>query len=225
MKNYSTPIAVILAGIIIAGALYFNDGEQVKINESEINKQKIAVNINNVKIDGEPFIGDPNAPIAIAVWSDYQCSACKMNEELFISPLIKDYVTAGKVKIIFKDLVIFGDDSLNIALTAKAIWEKYPNKYYEWHKMIFDNQGSTKDWANATNINTLTKKISGIDTAVIEQLLIENRGKYESLINDNIKEAINFKINATPSFVIADQLIIGVPQYEEFKEYIESLLN
>jgi len=227
MKNYSTPIAVVLAGIIIAGALYFNDSEKSKkVEIPKENSQTSVVNINNVKIDGEPFLGDPNAPIAIAVWSDYQCSACRVNEQSFLSPLINDYVRAGKVKVIFKDFVIFGVDSQNIAMTGRAIWEAYPNKYYEWHKMIFDNQGPTNSgWASVENIKKLTEKISGIDTSVIDKLLIDNDSKYQKMINDSRNEAISFKVNATPSFIIADQLIIGVPQYNEFKLYIEFLLN
>ena len=32
-------------------------------------------------------------------------------------------------------------------------------------------------------------------------------------------------VNATPSMIVADQLIVGVPQYAEFKSYLDSLLG
>jgi protein-disulfide isomerase len=226
--NYSTPIAIVLAGIIIASAMYFSDGKKAVAPEVD-NKANI-VSIKNVKIDDEPFIGNPNAPVTMAVWFDYQCPACQYNEQNLISPLVVEYVKTGKLKIIFKDFAFLGlpqiQDSMNLALTARAVWEAYPDKFYEWHKTIFTNQGKENTgWATKAVITDLTKKVSGIDMVVIDNLLNTNLAKYKKLIEDNKNEGIKFGINATPSFIIGDTLQVGVPQYAVVKQMIDSLLK
>jgi protein-disulfide isomerase len=42
-----------------------------------------------------PFIGDPNAPVVMAYWFDYQCPFCKDQEDTVLPQLIDDYVKAG----------------------------------------------------------------------------------------------------------------------------------
>ncbi len=225
-SNYSVPIAIVLAGVIIAGALYFTDSSP-KVQESAPTntEQAKTVDIKNVTVDGEPFVGNPNAPITIAIWSDFQCSACRVNEERLVSALIPEYVKDGKVKIVFKDFAFFGPDSTNLALTGRAVWDAYPDKYYEWHKNIFTSQaGTNSGWASMANIEKLTASISGIDIAVIKKLLVEKKAVYEQLVNNSKAEGASFGVNATPSIVVADQLIVGVPQYAEFKSYLDTLL-
>jgi protein-disulfide isomerase len=224
-QNYSTPIAIILAGIIIAGALYFSNKKEAIAPQENPN----IASIKNVNIKDNPFIGNPNAPVVMAVWSDYQCPACEYNERIIISALVDEYVKTGKLKIVFKDFAFLGlpqvQDSVNIALMGRAVWEAYPEKFYEWHKMIFANQGKGSDWASPAAINSLTKKVSGIDLAVITDLLSINSEKYKRMIDDDKQQGIRLGINATPSTIIADELIVGVPDYIVIKQKIDSLLD
>jgi protein-disulfide isomerase len=230
-NNFAMPIAIVLAGIIIAGAVYFNDGKKTETATNNSNTfGKVVVDIKNVKVEGDPFIGDPKAPIAIAYWFDYQCPACKFSELNLMTPLVADYVKTGKVKVIFKDFAFLGlpqiTDSNTLAITARAIWEKYPNLYYEWHKMIFNNQGQENTgWATKAVIANLTKQIPGIDMAVIDKLIADNSAKYQKAMDGNKAEGVKFGVNATPSFIIADQIIVGAPQYAQLKAFIDNLLK
>jgi protein-disulfide isomerase len=226
-SNYSVPIAILLAGLIIATALYFTDsGEIVEKHDVIANSKPKIVDIKNVVIEGEPFIGNPNAQITLAIWSDYQCSACRINEERLVSFLLNDYVKDGQIKIVFKDFAFFGPDSINLALVGRAVWDIYPDKYYEWHKAVFTNQkGTNSGWASVENILKITETIPGIDLSTIEKSLVDKKEVYFNLINMSKKEGESFGINATPSMIIGKELIVGVPQYTEFKLYLDVLLN
>ena len=87
-KQMSVSAAIIFAGLLIAGAVYFSNVKQpstVAIQQPNPQEQQqplaqAVVDISKVKIDGEPFIGDLNAPVTIAYWSDYQCPFCKRFE-------------------------------------------------------------------------------------------------------------------------------------------------
>ena len=221
-SNYSVPIVIILAGIIIAGAMYFNDGKKV---EKPI-KQVVELNIKNVDITDDPFIGNPNAPLVIAEWFDYQCPACQYADQNLITPLIADYVRSGQLKIVFKDFAFLGPDSFSIALTARAVWEAYPDKFYEWHKVFFDNQGQENtNWATKEVIANLTSKVPGIDQSVIDGLITKNLVKYQAAMEADKQEGLKFGIKSTPSFIIGDKLQVGAPQYNVFKILVDNLLK
>jgi protein-disulfide isomerase len=226
VSNYSVPIAIILAGVIIAGALFFTDGKESKeIAVPQDTNQAKTVSIKNVTVDGEPFVGNPNAKATLAVWSDYQCSACKVNEERLVSPLVAEYVKTGELKIVFKDFAFFGPDSTNLALTGRAVWDAYPDKYYEWHKAVFTSQkGTNSGWASVENIEKITMTIPGIDIQVIKKLLSEKSTVYQGLVDKSKNEGASFGVNATPSMIIGEELIVGVPQYAEFKLFLDDLL-
>ena len=226
--NYATAITIVIAGVVIAGAMFFSDGKKAAApaNDNALNNQAVTVDINNVKTEGALFIGNPNAPVTIAQWFDYQCPACKYGDQNMITPLVAEYVKAGKLKIIFKDFAFLGPDSQSIALTARAVWEAYPDKFYEWHKTFFDNQGQENTgWATKDVITALTKKVAGIDTKVIDGLLAKNSAKYKAAIDADKEEGAKFGINATPSFMIGDKVLAGVPTYATAKTMIDNLLK
>ena len=224
-SNYSTPIAIILAGVIIAGVIYFTESKKVIVPEKILNQTNSTL-IEKVKIDGEPFVGNPNATVVIAEWFDYQCPACQYADQNMITPLVADFVKAGKLKIVFKDFAFLGHDSQTLALTARAIWEAYPEKFYEWHKTMFENQGKENTgWATKDVITSITKKVSGIDMTVIDGLLAKNSVKYQSAVDADKAEGVNFGVNATPSFIIGNELNSGVPQYSDVKAIIDNLLK
>ncbi len=221
--NYSTPIAIVLAGIIIAGAMYFSDSKKAVAPVAE---KPAGALIDQVSVGVDPFIGNPNAPVTMAVWFDYQCPACQYNEAMLTEPLVTEYVKAGKLKIIFKDFAFLGPDSQTLALTARAVWEAYPDKFYEWHKTLFTNQGQENTgWATKAVIDNITKKVAGIDVAVLDGLLAKNSAKYQQAIEADKVEGAKFGVNATPSFIIGDKLQVGVPQYSVVKNMIDTLLK
>jgi protein-disulfide isomerase len=47
--------------------------------------------------------GNPSAPITIEVFSDFQCPGCKMTHEQTVVPLLRDYVSAGKVFLVHRE--------------------------------------------------------------------------------------------------------------------------
>src|SRR6185295_7298977 len=95
------------------------------------------------------YIGSENAKVVLAYWSDYQCPFCKAVEvggipQIPIEPalpeIIKQYVDAGTVRIVFKDYAFLGPDSATAALYEAAVWEAYPTRFYAWREAMFKAQ-------------------------------------------------------------------------------------
>ncbi len=116
--SLSPSVSIIIAGVIIAGAVVFASRQPAQPVQpvAATPQQQVApaVDISKVKIDGEPFIGNVNAPVTIAYWYDYQCPFCKRNEEETMPQIVKNYVDTGKVKIVFKDYQFSTDNNISL---------------------------------------------------------------------------------------------------------------
>ncbi|MDP3882925.1 MAG: thioredoxin domain-containing protein [Candidatus Staskawiczbacteria bacterium] len=221
--NFIQPILIIIIAVLViaAGFLLYNLSNKNAPAPSSFNK------ISNVNTAGNPFIGDENAPVTIAVWLDYQCPFCQKFEKEAMPQMISDYVNTGKLKIVFKDFQFLGQDSQTIGQFARAVWEAVPDKYGVWHKAMFDNQGAENSgWATNDKIMSITSDAIGSEDAnKVDQLVKLKSAEYQKLMDDDKKEAGTFGINGTPGTIIGNQVISGAQPYSVFKSALDQLLN
>ncbi|MDE1965758.1 MAG: thioredoxin domain-containing protein, partial [Patescibacteria group bacterium] len=158
INKYLIPISILLGAVIIGGALYFGSGKAPAAPTGGTGTQPAAaVDIKNVDTSGSPFIGNANAPVTIAYWSDYQCPFCKQFDETTMQQLVTDYVNTGKAKIVFMDFQFLGPDSDQDAVFARAIWNLYPDKYQAWRTAWYADQQQENTLSASANEKQLEK--------------------------------------------------------------------
>ncbi|MDO8514152.1 MAG: thioredoxin domain-containing protein [bacterium] len=234
-KDYSalyTPLAILLAGALVAGGLYF--GLAGKAGNTGTDPAPVAVDIKDVQQDGEPYIGDKNAKVVLAYWFDYQCPFCKAVDvggvagipiEPSMPTLIKDYVNTGKLKIVFKDYAFLSDDSFTAANYENAVWKLYPDKFYEWHEAMFKAQDEEHaGFGNEASIVALMKKIPGIDADKVKADVAANSAAYREEAAADQQEGTSFGISGTPGFITGKTLIPGAAELDKFKAAIDPQL-
>ena len=234
IKELFTPIAIIIAGLIIAGSIMWSKklspeppGPALPVAALPASPPLAATaDITKVNLQGNPFIGEMNAPAVMAYWFDYQCPFCKQEEVKVLPQLIKDYVDTGKLRIVFKDFQFLGPDSQAAGLAARAVWEAAPDKFREWHKAVFDKQDNENGgWGNKDDIIALTKTIPGIDAAKVEAFMTSRAADYNKAMEADSAEGNTMGVSGTPSFVIGKEIIVGAQPYERMKTAIEGVLN
>ncbi len=103
-KNFSIPLAIIVAGLIIGGAVYFTRGAGAPNTDDQdantVSSQNQEQKIPEITAD-DHVLGNPDASISYFIYSDLQCPYCR-NFHSTIKQIISDYVKDGKVKIIFR---------------------------------------------------------------------------------------------------------------------------
>ena len=227
LNNLSIPIAIVIAGGIIALAVYFSTNKQ-SIPKTTITSQQPTtknVDIYKVKTVGEPFVGSPIAPVTVAYWYDYQCPFCKRFEDDVITQFMKDYVKTSKIKIVFKDFQFLGSDSQTAGLAARAVWEVAPDQFYEWHKAVYEKQDNENSgWGNKTDILLLTKNL-GIDAVKVGELMTTKATEYQKMMDADKAEGSGFGINGTPGTIIGKNLISGAQPYSAVKQLIDLALQ
>lgn len=225
-SKFYLPAAVVLAGVFIAGAVLWNGSHPSGTTPTGTGTPP-AVNIKNVKMDGDPFIGQQNAPVTIAFWSDFQCPFCKQFEVTSLAQIVQDYVTTGKAKVVFMDFPFLGPNSMVDAEYARAIWALYPTQYFAWRSAFFAQQpqeNSLDATQNLAFVTKVTNSVPGIDVTKVTAAVKANQAAYDTAINADKTEGQKFGVNATPSFVIGTQLIAGAYPYATFQTAINALL-
>ena len=148
--------------------------------------------------DGSPILGDPNAPITILEWGDYQCTYCYKYPQDTLTKINEDYIKTGKVKIVFKDFPLNGPDS---KLAAEASYcADDQDKYWEYHNELYKNWGGERTgWITRDSLSKFAE-ITQLNINEFNNCLDEQ--KYQGKVNKLYEFGNEIGINATPSFLV-----------------------
>ncbi len=174
-------------------------------------------------------MGDPNAPITIEEFSDYQCPYCQRFYLETESQLVEKYIATGKVYFIYRSFGEFiGPESRAAAEAAYCAGEQ--NKYWEFHDILFANQRG-ENVGDYTDRRLLAfAETLGLDMGAFRSCF--ESGKHSQRVDQDFTDGRTAGINATPSFVlkyvvngeIRQSIIAGAYPFSEFEAQIETAL-
>lgn len=221
-KDYFFPSAILLIGIIISMAIFWNKNAVEKGMPSAILPIDISENERiEIKIDSaDPTLGNPRAPITIVEFYDFQCGYCKIFAEETMPKIIESYVKSGKVRFIFKDFVgALGEDSKGAAIAANCAFEQ--NKYLEFHDNLYSLKDENKTFSKE-NILALAQKLN-LNLFKFNECLGLQKNK-DSIENDT-KEGKLKGVRGTPTFFINGMKIAGAQSFYTISAMIEQELK
>jgi protein-disulfide isomerase len=236
-KDWLLPVSVLIAGALVAAAvLYSNFKKPTSTDIAPTTKQDAEQISGEPQIDDDVVLGDPNAPVTIFVFGDYQCPFCgKFFKET--EPLIrKNYIDTGKIKMVYKDFAFLGPESTYAAEAAECA--KDQGKYWQYHDVLLEIEyaefqkvlrGELSSSEGSGNLNRdLFKKIAGdLGMDVNNFLSCFDSRKYKDEVAKDLKEAkaAMGQQASTPTFFINGEMIRGAQPYEVFSRAIDEALN
>jgi protein-disulfide isomerase len=165
-----------------------------------------------------PSVGDKAAPVAVVEFFDYQCGHCRE-----MQPQVDKLIQQDKsVRVIFKELPIFGGASQLAAKAALAAAMQPGNKYYAFHNALFGAQGPL----NNDSIMAIAKK-EGLDAAKLQKDM--NSPVVEQQLKSNFELAQALHVMGTPTFVIGNKAetkfkyIPGATSLDDLKKQINAV--
>ncbi len=181
-----------------------------------------------VDIVNEPTEGNPDAPVTIVEFSDYECPFCGKWYSESYALLKADYIDTGKVKFVYKDFPLsFHPSAKTSAIAANCVLEELGDEaYFKYHDTLFENQRSFSSQAQLDQWS-VDLKIWALDLGV-------DSGSYDACIVDpaqaaevdaDLNEGASLGVSGTPSFFINGNLIVGAQPYSVIKQAIETELN
>jgi protein-disulfide isomerase len=163
-----------------------------------------------------PSIGDPNAPVTIIEFSDFECPFCKRFKDQTFPSIEQNYIDTGKVRIVFRHYPLPFHQNAQKAHEA-SICAHDQGKFWEYHDALFANQADLSVPAlkqYATNL--------GLNTATFNNCL--DSGKYAQAVQDDLVAGSAAGVSGTPSFFVNGQLVVGAQPYSAFQQAIEAAL-
>lgn len=167
-------------------------------------------------------IGDPNAPVKIIEYADFQCPYCLRYWQETEPQIIEQYVKTGQVFYEYRSVGDFiGPESDAAAQAAYCAGDQ--NKFWAYHNTLYSNwTGENVGDFAADKLKQYATAV-GLDRAAFDSCL--NSGKYASRIQQDVKDAKAAGIQATPSFVINGKLLEGAQPFGAFQQAIDAALK
>ena len=229
------PSLAIGAGIAVAcifcGVLMVNmiNSETTPVLAETPQKQTEITKIQSLSVftdNASPILGNPNAPITMVEFGDYQCTFCSKFFHETENPIITNYIKTGKVKVLFKDFIILGQDSRNAANAAHCANDQ--RLFWEYHSMLYNNwAGENTGWADLAHLHEFANTL-GLDMDVFSTCMSDL--KWNELVNLSNKDGQKLGVSGTPTFFVIDQnndviKIVGAQHYDVFKQIFDSVLD
>jgi protein-disulfide isomerase len=180
-------------------------------------------------------MGDPNAPVKIVEYSDFQCPYCRNFWKETEAKIVEEYVKTGKVYFVYRSMGNFvsrnssGTESQDAAHAAYCAGDE--NKYWEYHDILFTNwNGENQGAFSRKRLDAFAQKL-GLDSAAFKACM--DSGKYMDIVQQDgvdgerdITTAPNYDGQGfgTPSFIVNGKLIGGAQPFSVFQQEIEAAL-
>lgn len=232
MKNkgfLTIPLAIILAGFMIAVAVIYATGKNSVSGVPSQAPTQDAKSIDNVSpVNAQDHIlGSLNAPVKVIEFADTECPFCKLFHST-MHQIMSVYGQKGQVAWVYRQFPL------------NSLHPKAP-KEAEATECVNELGGNSAFWAYLDKIFAVTPSNNGLDPAELPQLAQElgidvssfnnclNSGKYSSLVQSEFNEAVKSGGDGTPyTIVVAANgkkfLIPGAEPYSQVSQIIESAL-
>lgn len=231
LDQFAIPGAIILAGVIIALAVFFSNknGASLENNDTPQVVDQTGEEFPQASVSlGDAFIYSGNietAKVAIVEFSEYLCGFCQKHSEETYDSLIEDYVETGEVIYVYKKFPMYGEQSDKLAMGSKCVFEQAGiDKFVEYHNGAYMLEG----------VEDIRKLVNDIGLDGDEIISCIEDGKYEESIREDMNVGQSAGVQGTPGFIIglldsdgnvSGQLIAGAYPYEDFASIIDGLLD
>lgn len=171
----------------------------------------------------EPYaaMGDPEAPITVVEFADFGCHFCHRHHLLTFGALREEYIDAGTVYYVYKDLPV---TSVHGALAAQAAeCAGAQGRYWEMHDALYaDSEVWSGDEPDALARVRAAAGEVGLDAAAVEACVAG--GERLANVDANFAEAQALRLLGTPAFFINGKLLAGAHSAEVWRQILDDEL-
>jgi len=184
---------------------------------SDLSKDPLVENISKMDLKGAPVLGDPNAPITIVEYGDFECPVCR-NLHDALRGILPNY---PQVKLVFKDFPL---DAVHpwartAALGGRCVYQQNPKLFWKYFDYVYDQQ----DLISASNVYAKVVDFAGqnalnVDTFKACMAAPQAAADVDaSIANGNLLE-----VRSTPTIFVNGRRVVGadphaIQQYIDFE--------
>jgi protein-disulfide isomerase len=182
---------------------------------SDLTKNPLTENLSKMDLKGAPVLGNPNAPITIIEYGDFECPVCR-NLHDALRGMLPNY---PQVKLVFKDFPL---DSVHpwartAALAGRCVYQQNPQTFWKYFDYVYDQQ----DLISATNVYDKVVDFAGqngLNADTLKACLASPQAASEvdaSIANGNLLE-----VRSTPTLFVNGRRVVGADPHA-IQQYID----
>ncbi len=165
----------------------------------------------DVAYDTARVRGNPNAPVTIVEFSDFQCPYCR-KAQATLKDLLAKY--GDRVKLAYRDFPMRTLHPQAQAAAEASRCAGAQGKFWEYYDALFDDHVSLDE----VGLEAIAQRI-GMDQSAFHSCLTS--GKFKAAIDQDIRDGTRAGVAGTPAFFINGELVSGARPEADFVEIIE----
>lgn len=221
------PISILVAGLIIAGAVFFTKDNAPTTPDGETPVEQVEV---KPVTDADHIMGSRDAEITIVEYSDFECPYCA-NFHKTMEQVMAEYSAGGKVAWVYRHFPLdqIHPEARPAAEASECVAELGGNDaFWNYSKLLFASAPSSLSTDNL-KANALS---IGIDETAYNTCVDEGRykAKVEESYQGGLVLAKNDRNFGTPYSVVVSKkdgsqiTIPGAQSYAVIKQLIDTIL-
>jgi protein-disulfide isomerase len=226
------PIAIVAGFAMIAIAIFFTSRNQtepapIAVTQEASLEERVATDIPRPVDDTDYILGNPNAPIVIIEYSDYDCPFCK-KFHVSLHQVMDDFGVGGQVAWVYRQfpLAQIHPNAPKISEAALCVGSIGGNSaFWKFSDRVFEERELTAP----TNMTRLIKYAADAGVSQADYTSCVNSGEMRDAVLASAEEAFNLGARGTPYTVImvGDQkaVIDGAQPYTVIRGIVESLID
>lgn len=172
--------------------------------------------------EGRPYRGDPNAPITMETFSDFQCPYCGRFSAETLPGLLENQIAGGEVVMVFYDFPLnsIHPQAAAAANAARCAGESGAAAYWAMHDRLF---ASIAEWSNgqANEIFAGYAEELGFGGEAFVACLDEDR--HATAVEADLALGQSRGVGSTPTFFLNEQPLIGAYPLDYFNQAIAAV--
>ena len=161
----------------------------------------------------QAVLGNPNGKVTLVEFFDYNCGYCKRALD-DITSLVKE---DKDLRFVLKDFPVLGPGSVEAAEVAIAMLNQANgDKYWQFHAKLLGSRGQV----GKAQALAVAKEV-GADMARLEKDIATPQTR--AVLQDVMKIADKLQLTGTPTFVLADEVIVGAVGRDQLKARIANV--
>ena len=202
---------------------------ELKILEKQLPTKQPSIPLE-ISADNDPVIGNPDAPITIIEFSDFQCPFCARFHIQTLPTIMEEYIEKGSVKLVFRDFPIQSIHPNAVPASVAAECANEQGKFKQMHDILFEKQN---EWSNLETVYAIELFNQYSEQINLEQEQFSSclsTAKYVKEIQNDLDDGRTYGVTGTPGFFIGNQQIgfvelKGAQPFESFKNVIDRQLG
>ncbi|QDQ96695.1 DsbA family protein [Tomitella fengzijianii] len=173
--------------------------------------------------EGDPLaLGAVDAPVVLVEFADYRCPFCAKFSRDVEPGLVAEYVESGQLRIEWRDMPIYGDESMLAARAGRAAAAQ--GRFWEFNRALY--AAAPEGGHPGMDVDKLRGFAEDAGVPDMDRFTAQMQStEFDAAIGADVAQAQQLGIPATPAFSINGNPMLGAQPASVFNQVIDALLG